>query len=348
MITVTIIVPVYNVERYLSRCMDSLLAQTLQDIEIILVDDGSSDHCPDMCDEYAQRYSFVKVVHKQNAGLGMACNSGLEIASGKYVAFCDSDDWVAPEMYETMYRVAEDNGADMVFTGLQRIDENGNITQMKQPIRMEVIRKHDDVLDLGMSIMANPVSVRQERKLEMSAKVVLYRNSKIRDNALRFVSERQLISEDLIWNLDNIAHAECVCCIPQTFYFYFDNSASLTNTLKSTRFDSYKKLHQELQERLTRSAFPPEALVRNDRLFIGYCRHSIVRTFEPHVPASYRRKYIRTICSDPIWKEIRLRYPVAQMPLLYRVFLQMIMCRTYWGITLFVKLMRLLSTRKKY
>ena len=91
---VSIIVPVYNVEKYLDRCMESLLNQTLKDIEIILVDDGSPDNCPQICDEYAKKDSRVKVVHKVNAGLGYARNSGLDVASGEYVAFVDSDDYV--------------------------------------------------------------------------------------------------------------------------------------------------------------------------------------------------------------------------------------------------------------
>ena len=91
---VSIIVPIYNVERYLDRCIQSLANQTLHDIEIILVDDESPDNCPVMCDVYEARDSRIKVVHKKNGGLGMACNSGLEVAKGEYVAFCDSDDWL--------------------------------------------------------------------------------------------------------------------------------------------------------------------------------------------------------------------------------------------------------------
>ena len=88
---VSIIVPVYNVEKYLARCMESLLNQTLTEIEIILVDDGSPDNCPQMCDEYAKRDSRVKVIHKSNAGLGYARNSGLDVAIGEYIAFVELD-----------------------------------------------------------------------------------------------------------------------------------------------------------------------------------------------------------------------------------------------------------------
>ena len=102
---VSIIVPVYNVEKYLVRCMESLLNQTLKEIEIILVDDGSPDNCPQMCDEYARRDSRVKVIHKSNAGLGYARNSGLDVAVGEYIAFVDSDDYVDTSMYvSTQFR----------------------------------------------------------------------------------------------------------------------------------------------------------------------------------------------------------------------------------------------------
>jgi len=91
---VSVIVPIYNVEKYFERCMRSLLNQTLKEIEIILVDDESPDNCPAMCDEYAGTDNRVKVIHKKNEGLGFARNSGLEIATGEYVAFVDSDDFV--------------------------------------------------------------------------------------------------------------------------------------------------------------------------------------------------------------------------------------------------------------
>lgn len=102
---VSIVVPIYNVESYLERCIQALLNQTLKDIEIILIDDGSPDHCPQICNEYAQKDSRIKVIHKKNAGLGYARNSGLEIARGKYLAFVDSDDYVEANMYLSLIHI---------------------------------------------------------------------------------------------------------------------------------------------------------------------------------------------------------------------------------------------------
>ena len=97
---ITIIVPVYNVEAYLAECVDSILAQTHRNLEILLVDDGSPDRCPQICDEYAQKDSRIRVIHKPNGGLSDARNAALEVARGEYIAFIDSDDWIAPDMME--------------------------------------------------------------------------------------------------------------------------------------------------------------------------------------------------------------------------------------------------------
>ena len=112
---VSIIVPIYNVEKYLHQCVNSLLNQILKDIEIILVDDESPDNCPAMCDEYAKQDSRIKVIHKKNEGLGYARNSGLEIATGEYIAFVDSDDYVELDAYQKLYSIAVDKKTDVLY-----------------------------------------------------------------------------------------------------------------------------------------------------------------------------------------------------------------------------------------
>ena len=97
---VTVIIPVYNVEKFLDRCVQSVVNQTYKNLEIILVDDGSPDNCPAMCDEWSRKDSRIKVVHKRNAGLGMARNTGIENANGKYIFFFDSDDYVDESIVE--------------------------------------------------------------------------------------------------------------------------------------------------------------------------------------------------------------------------------------------------------
>lgn len=112
---VSVVVPCYNVEAYLPEMIDSLLAQTLRDIEIILVDDGSPDRSGAICDSYAQKDSRIRVIHKKNGGVGAARNDGLDIACGEWVIFCDSDDYLEPEALERTVEAGEASGADVVF-----------------------------------------------------------------------------------------------------------------------------------------------------------------------------------------------------------------------------------------
>lgn len=119
----SIIVPVYKVEAYLHRCVDSILMQTFTDYELILVDDGSPDSCPTICDEYAKKDERIVVIHKHNGGLSDARNAGLDIARGEYIGFIDSDDFIHPQMYEIMISVAEQDNVDIAQCEFYKFDE---------------------------------------------------------------------------------------------------------------------------------------------------------------------------------------------------------------------------------
>lgn len=125
---ISVIIPVYNIQsKYLKRCIDSVLAQTYKDMEIILVDDGSSDGSGETCDEYASAYPNVKVFHKENGGSSSARNLGISKASGDYIGFVDSDDYVEPDMYEVLYEAIVRNNAKCAQVGRNEIDEEGNV-----------------------------------------------------------------------------------------------------------------------------------------------------------------------------------------------------------------------------
>ena len=121
---VSIIIPIYNVEKYLHECVESIKNQTHKDIEIILVDDGSPDNCPAMCDEYAKNDKRIKVIHKENGGLSDARNAGLSAATGEYIAFIDSDDWVDEDYVEKLINGAISTGADIVVCNYRMIYED--------------------------------------------------------------------------------------------------------------------------------------------------------------------------------------------------------------------------------
>lgn len=119
---ISIIVPVYGVEQYLPKCIESILGQTFKEFELILVDDGSLDRCPQICDEYAKKDSRIKVIHKENEGQGVARNIALDIAKGDYIGFVDGDDWIESDMYEQLYKAIFDNNADLAMCDMKTFD----------------------------------------------------------------------------------------------------------------------------------------------------------------------------------------------------------------------------------
>ncbi|MGN0493209.1 MAG: glycosyltransferase [Acutalibacteraceae bacterium] len=133
MTKISVIVPVYNVEKYLKKCIQSILAQDFSEYEIILVDDGSTDESGKICDEYSLKYSQIKVIHQKNKGLGGARNRGIEEACGNYLLFIDSDDSIKENMLSYLYNTAIDNDSDLVLFGMDYIDEDGKLIETKRP-----------------------------------------------------------------------------------------------------------------------------------------------------------------------------------------------------------------------
>ncbi|MGM9652762.1 MAG: glycosyltransferase family 2 protein [Eubacteriales bacterium] len=145
---ISIIVPVYNVEKYLKRCIDSILSQTFTDFELILVDDGSPDGCPAICDEYAQQDSRIRVIHKENGGLSDARNAGLEVAIGKFIGFVDSDDFIHPQMYALLYDAAIMYNAGIVQCEFNRFYEDREIAPFhEETLRTVRIMGQEEYLD---------------------------------------------------------------------------------------------------------------------------------------------------------------------------------------------------------
>ena len=128
---ISVIVPVYKVEKYLAKCVESIIRQTYTDLEIILVDDGSPDSCPAICDEYAGKDARIKVIHQNNGGLALARNAGLDIASGDLISFVDSDDWCEPGMFSALYEAYEKTKSPIVLCGVFIDWENGWRTQIR-------------------------------------------------------------------------------------------------------------------------------------------------------------------------------------------------------------------------
>ena len=135
---ISVVIPVYKVEPYLDQCIQSVVDQTYTNLEIILVDDGSPDRCPAMCDAWAEREKRIKVIHKKNGGLSDARNAGLEIATGQYISFIDSDDWVSLDMFEVMIGVLQETGAQIVECGTVMAYPQSKQKKLSVPVRAEL------------------------------------------------------------------------------------------------------------------------------------------------------------------------------------------------------------------
>ena len=132
---ISVIIPVYKVEKYLSYCVNSVINQTYTNLEIILVDDGSPDNCPKMCDELAKTDKRIKVLHKQNGGLSSARNAGIDIATGEYISFVDSDDTINPQTLEILHKLIKDDNADISMSSWKKVYDISNPNDEKYLMR---------------------------------------------------------------------------------------------------------------------------------------------------------------------------------------------------------------------
>ena len=140
---ISVIVPIYNTEKYLSKCLDSILAQTYTDWEAILVDDGSSDNCGEICDEYAKKDCRFKVLHKKNEGVSIARNCGIENASGEWIVFVDSDDFVTPDYIDSLFRTTNNGKMPFGMTGMAKVSKTGEIVEKNRTATKYTLKRNE-------------------------------------------------------------------------------------------------------------------------------------------------------------------------------------------------------------
>ena len=223
---VSVIIPVYNVERYLERCVQSITQQTYKSLEIILVNDGSTDNCGRMCDEIALKDSRVKVIHKENGGLSSARNAGLDVATGAYVAFVDSDDWIATDIYDKCIKAMNDYSSDVVDF------RAAFVTSAKVP---DVSDYYAPVVVEGQKILTDYLYRGQTEKSPFSVWRKVYRHT-LYDN-VRFPEGK--VNEDIATNFRVLQNSNRLVHISDVGYYYFQgNQGSITSgMLKKKDFD---------------------------------------------------------------------------------------------------------------
>lgn len=244
---ITIIVPVYNVEKYLNECIDSLINQTYQNLEIILVDDGSKDKSGKICDKYRDLDNRIKVIHKQNEGLGYARNTGLKYAKGKYVTFIDSDDRADEDLIEKLQKGIHDTNSDTCIGGFKRITEQGIITYKEK--YEETIFDGSDVYNELFARMLGSAPNKHDA-IRMSVWNVLYSIDIIKEYKIEFPSERVFISEDIIWDSEYYKYSNRAVVIDSIAYNYRITPGSLTKKYKPDMLEKICFLYNEMNKRL--------------------------------------------------------------------------------------------------
>ena len=332
MIKVSIIVPIYNVERYLDRCMQSLLNQTLEGIEIIMVDDESPDGCPRLCEAYKAKYPNIKVIHKKNGGLGFARNSGLEVAEGEYVAFIDSDDFVDIEMFRDLYEYGKRNDCDAVFCGYNIYRDTEHVRRMQENTDYVLRRGEEGVKQVLLDMVGPEPDYHSDAKLLMSVWRAIYSRRVIEGNRLRFVSERVYIAEDIMWHLDLLPCCKCVGLIPQTHYYYCMNGTSLTRTYRADRFQKELFLYHAQEEKLWKAGYDEKDFrTRLNRQLLMKTRACISQqvAFIRQLGYSKARENICKIVHASELQTILQTYPYGLLPLRHKLFFLFVKFRFY-------------------
>lgn len=299
---ISIIVPCYNVEKYLERCLLSLVNQTLKEIEIILVDDGSPDNCPALCDEWAKKDSRIKVIHKTNGGLGYARNSGLDIAKGEYIAFVDSDDYVDTRMYELLYNAAEKEKHDAVFCGLRQETTQQSYNFIRDYDR-PVLFTASQMPRLALSFL-HKTELNTQTRLFMSVWHGIYKRELIEKLHLRFYSEREVLSEDLPFQIEFFKNAQSVKFIPDYLYTYCLNACSLTHNFKLNKFNAAINLRKLLYNIIPNHT---DASYFIDIEFYGRIRYLLADLIlANNISFKEKQKFIRELCKKKEWNKLNI------------------------------------------
>lgn len=335
---VSIIVPVYNTEPYLDRCMQTLLKQSLKEVQIILVDDGSKDRSGILAEQYAHQDSRVLVIHKENEGLGKARNTGLEKAEGEYVGFVDSDDYVDIHMFEKMYHEAKKQDADIVLSGLWKV--GGSVFKEKEAVlengfkNKECFRTKTDLDRLLLGIVGAAPEEKADSRYNFSVCKNLFRNHSIQKNNLRFCSEKNIISEDLIFLIEFINSIQTAVGIPEAYYYYCRNESSLTRVYRQDKYEENKKLYYAVKKKLLERMPEKDFEIYIDRQLQAAARvaisEEVMSSKANALSAKELRQRILAICDDQELQAVLKRYPWYRLPKKQALFAFAMLHRFVW------------------
>lgn len=265
-ILISVIIPIYNVEKYLERCVQSVVEQTYKNLEIILVDDGSTDSSKEICDKLLVTDRRITVIHQKNGGSVLARKKGLEFANGEYIAFVDSDDWIEANMYEKLLDVIVCNQADFVHSDCYHEFEDGLAVQKIQYAGKGVYDEKDD----KASILYDSLFARNKReKINPSIWSKLFK-AEFAKKCFDRIPDEQCFGEDILYLCECIINSRKIAIVYQSFYHYFIRQDSLSHYVNEEKIAEIVSLYQYLKGMLLHYGFY-ERLKKDLRTwFIGY------------------------------------------------------------------------------
>ncbi len=334
---VSVIIPVYKAEAYLQRCVASVTAQTLKEIEIILIEDGSPDASGEICDRLAAQDNRIHVLHKQNEGAGMARNSGLELATGKYIGFVDADDYAEPTMFENLYTAAERHGAQVAMSGMCFVDGNmfsqaGDRIE-KSSFYEETVFEGEGVCELMLGVAGALPHEKDDSRYGMSVCTNLYRADFVRQNGLRFLSERDILSEDALFSVDCLCAAQKAVGVPGALYCYCRNGESVSKSYNPKRLEKSAVFLKELEKRFSKRMPAAQYRLYFDRTAQGFgrilCAQEILHAFDTKMPFGTLCSRLKTICTQAHIASALETYPWYKLPVRQAVFAFLMKYRLY-------------------
>lgn len=323
---VTIVVPVYNTEKYLDECIKSIVNQTYENIEVILIDDGSKDNSPKICDKWAQKDSRIQVIHKMNEGAGIARNTGISNASGEYICFFDSDDYIEPYTIEKSLNALLENNADIVLFGFCDITANGKTKRVHIPNPQKYIYEGKEVVnELVPDLIADKRSNKNSRNLILSPWSSLTSMKPIKKSNWHYVSERDIISEDVYSLMELYNSINKVVILPQAFYYYRENENSLTHTYLDGRFQKIKNFYLSSISLCNKLRYNDESVKRLDYVFINLT----IAALKSIIKSNKDKALFSMIITDPILIKIANNIDISEESNSKKIFLLLIKKKKY-------------------
>lgn len=302
---VSVVVPVYKVEKYLDECVESILNQSYKNIEVILVEDGSPDRCPQMCDEWAQRDSRIRVIHKENAGLGEARNTGIENVMGEYLCFVDSDDYLQPDTIRNAYECLQREAVDIVLFGMTRVNSNGSIISRVVPRPPQKVFLSETVQNILLpGILVRDPQTGADMGIPSSVWCIMFSMDLIRKTNWRFVSEREYISEDIYSLLVLFKNIESAAVLCESLYCYRVNPKSLTKIYRDDRYEKVRQFYYQCVQLCKELGYPDIVRYACTGSYFGSTIETIKQIVANEKSVYHARRKIKAILKDDLLQQV--------------------------------------------